>query len=82
MITYEMASKWAEDLHLDYVPSGFNTRFSFEKGMVGVFEFKEFAEEVAKTYIVKDAWGVERDIRDYDVVLTTNMAKFWGAYPS
>ena len=24
MITYEMASKWAEDLHLDYVPSGFN----------------------------------------------------------
>ena len=82
MITYEMASKWAEDLHLDYVPSGFNTRFSFEKGMVGVFEFKEFAEEVAKTYIVKDAWGVERDIRDYDVVLTTNMAKLWGAYPS
>ena len=82
MITYEMAKQWAKDLHLDYVPSGFNTRFAFEKGMLGVFEFKEFAEEVAGTYIVKDAWGVERDIRDYDVVLTDNMFKIHKAYTS
>ena len=82
MISYEMAKKWAEDLYLDYVPSGFNTRFSFEKGMVGVFPFIEFAEEIAKSYIVKDAWGIERDIRDFDVILTTNMAKLWASYES
>ena len=33
-------------------------------------------------YIVKDAWGTERDLRDYDVILTTNMVKLWKAYKS
>ena len=82
MISYEMAKQWANDLKLDYVPSGFNTRFSFEKGMVGVFPYNEFAEEIANSCIVKDAWGIDRNIKEYDVILTTNMVKLWNAYES
>lgn len=82
MITPEMASIWAKDLQLDYRPSGFNTRFSFCKGMVLTFPFHEFADEVAKTNIVIDAWGHEQNIKEIDVVLTTNMLKLWNAYSS
>lgn len=80
MISPRMSKVWAEDLGLDYLPSGFNTRFSFCKGMVCTFPFIEFAEEIAGTYIVKDAWGNEKDIREIDVILTTNMLKLWNAY--
>ena len=82
MITPEMSKIWAEDLRLDYLPSGFNTRFSFCKGMVLTFPFHEFADEVAKTDIVIDAWGNEKNIKEIDVVLTTNMLKLWNAYSS
>ena len=82
MITPEMARIWANDMHLDYLPSGFNTRFSFCKGMVLTFPFYEFADEIAKTDIVVDAWGNEQNIKEIDVVLTTNMLKLWNAYSS
>ena len=71
------------DLHLGYAPSGVNTRYAFNKGMICTFDFLEFAEkEMNGKYIVKDAWGVERDLRDYNVILTTNMVKLWKAYKS
>ena len=82
LILPELAEKWAEALKLDYVPSGFNTRFSWEKGMVFQFDFLEFAEEVAHSYKVRDVWGTERDVRDVDLVLTTSMLKLWDSYSS
>lgn len=92
MIRKDLADKWAIDLGLYklnkneekiplYTPSGFNTRYSFNKGMVFTFPFDEFASEI-ESYIVKDAWGKEVDIRDVDLVLTTNMLKLWQAYKS
>lgn len=90
IIVPELAEQWAIDLGLyhevdgikvaDYIPSGFNTRFSFEKGMLGVFPLLDFGEEIAKNYFVKDAWGNEVDIRNVQVVLTTNMLKLWDCY--
>lgn len=77
-----LAERWAEEIRLGYTPSGVNTRFSFEKGMVFTFDFREFAEKVAGTYLVKDAWGVERDVRDVELILTTSMVKLWDSYPS
>ena len=77
-----LAERWAGELGLDYVPSGVNTRFSFEKGMVFTFDFREFAEQVAGSYLVKDAWGTERDVRDAELILTTSMVKLWDSYPS
>ena len=80
-ISPEMSAKWAEVLKEGNEPlSGFNTRCAFLKGMVFTVDFKQFAEEVAHTYIIKDAWGDERDIRDADVILTVSMLKLWNSY--
>ena len=81
LISPEMSAKWAEALNEGCEPlSGFNTRCAFLKGMVFTVDFKQFAEEVAGTYIIKDAWGDERDIRDADVILSVSMLKLWNSY--
>ena len=77
-----LAERWSHDLALDYVTSGGNVRFSFTKGMVYTFDFVEFAEKVAGTYIVKDAWGHDVDVRDVELILTTSMTKLWDSYSS
>lgn len=77
-----LAQRWSEELGLDYVVSGVNTRFSFEKGMVFTFDFIDFADKVANNYIVKDAWGNEIDVRDVELILTTSMVKLWDSYES
>jgi hypothetical protein len=83
LISPEMSAKWASELNEGDEPlSGFNTRCSFLKGMVYTIDFKKFAEEVAHTYIIKDAWGQERDVRDADVILTVSMLKLWNSYES
>ena len=80
-ISPEMSARWAEALNEGSEPlSGFNTRCAFLKGMVFTVDFKQFAEEIAGTYIVKDAWGDERDVRDADVILTISMLKLWNSY--
>ena len=80
-ISPEMSAKWSEALNEGAEPlSGFNTRCAFLKGMVFTIDFKQFAEEIAGTYIIKDAWGDERDVRDADVILTVSMLKLWNSY--
>lgn len=77
-----LAERWSQELRLDYVASGMNTRFSWEKGMVFCFDFQAFSEKVAGKYIVKDAWGNEVDIRNVELILTTSMVKLWTCYES
>lgn len=61
--------------------SGVNTRYAWTKGMLFTFDFVEFAKRVNhENYMVLDAWGDWRDVRDYDVVLTTSMVKLWNSY--
>lgn len=63
--------------------SGINTRYAWTKGMLFTFDFVEFARRVNnETYIVQDAWGEWRDVRDYDVILTVSMVKLWDSYHS
>jgi hypothetical protein len=82
-VTPEMSAKWAQELNEGDEPlSGVNTRCSFLKGMLFTIPFVEFAEEVARTYKIIDAWGVERDIRDADAIITVSMLKLWDSYPS
>lgn len=81
MISPKMSEIWARDMNLDYLPSGFNTRFAYEKGMLVTFPFLEFAEDINR-FMVEDCWGAKRDIREVDVILTTNMVKLWSAYDS
>lgn len=77
-----LAERWGEELGLDYLVSGVNTRFSWEKGMVFTFDFIDFAEKIACKYIVKDAWGNDVDIRNVELILTTSMLKLWDSYSS
>lgn len=77
-----LAERWSVELGLDYLVSGVNTRFSFEKGMVFTFDFLDFAENVAGEYVVKDAWGDDVDVRDVEIILTTSMVKLWDSYDS
>lgn len=77
-----LSKKWSDELGLDYLVSGVNTRFSWEKGMVFTFDFIDFAEKVAGSYIVKDAWGNEVDVRNVELILTTSMLKLWDSYKS
>lgn len=82
LILPSLAKRWSEELGLDYVASGMNTRFSFEKGMVFTFNFMEFADKIAQSYLVKDAWGDIVDIRKVEMILTTSMVKLWDSYKS
>lgn len=77
-----LAERWSQELNLDYIVSGVNTRFSFEKGMVYTFDFLEFGGRVAHNYMVKDAWGNEVDISKVELILTTSMVKLWDSYDS
>jgi len=77
-----LAERWSAELGLDYLVSGVNTRNSFEKGMVFTFDFVDFAEKIAGTYLVKDAWGNEVDVRNAELILTTSMVKLWDSYES
>lgn len=82
MMLPSLAERWSRELGLDYVMSGCNSRAAFEKGMTFVFDFVDFAEKVAGTYLVKDAWGNEVDVRNVELVLTTSMLKLWDSYES
>lgn len=77
-----LARRWGEELGLDYLPSGLNTRYAWEKGMVFSFDFLEFAESVAKEYMVQDVWGDWVDVREVELILTTSMVKLWDSYGS
>ena len=63
--------------------SGINTRYAWTKGMLFTFDFVEFAKRVNNgNYMIQDAWGEWRDVRNYDVILTTSMVKLWDSYDS
>lgn len=82
LITPELSKKWTSELKESYIASGFCIRNSFCKGMVFTFDIHDFAKNVAKTNMVKDAWGTERDISNVQLVLTTSMLKLWDSYSS
>ena len=62
--------------------AGMNTRYAWTKGMCYTFDFVDFAENVAHSYNIVDAWGDVRDVRDADVILTVSMLKLWDSYSS
>lgn len=75
-----LAERWSKELKLDYIVSGVNTRFSWEKGMIFCFDFIDFADNVAHSHMVTDAWGNRVDISTVELILTTSMLKLWKCY--
>ena len=85
IISPKLSSRWFKEINNDdseedYIPSGFCIRNSFCKGMVFSFDLHFFSENIAKKYMVKDAWNDDRDIRDIELVLSTSMLKLWDSY--
>lgn len=62
--------------------AGMNIRYAWTKGMLYTFDFLEFAKQVAGTFEIVDVWGVSRDIRQAEVILTESMLKLWSSYES
>ena len=82
LITPEMATLWAEDMHLKYIPCSFIIRTAFVKGNLVTFDFREYAKEHGITTI-KDRYGTEYNIEDIDVLLSESqfkMAKFYSSW--
>lgn len=77
-----LAARWSEELGLHYIVSAVNTRLSFEKGVCFTFDFLDFADNVAGTRIIKDAWGNDIDLSHVELILTTSMLKLWDSYDS
>lgn len=84
MMLPTLSKRWNGELggNPEEVLSGINSRCAWTKGMIFTFDFIDFAEKIAGTYIIKDAWGYERDIRDAELILTTSMLKLWDSYDS
>jgi hypothetical protein len=77
-----LAERWSKELGLNYTMCGANCRMSFTKGMMFTFDFREFAGKVADTYIIKDVWGNDVDVRNVELILTESMVKLWDSYKS
>lgn len=84
LMSPQIAAQWAKDLHEGEEPlSGVNTRYAFTKGMLICMDFLDFSEKIAGgNYIITDAWGDKRDLRNVDAILTTSMVKLWDSYDS
>ena len=84
MICPELSLAWGKEIDKDCngIASGFCLRNSFCKGMVFSFDYTDHAYHFAESYIVKDIWGKERDIRNVQLVLTASMLKLWDSYKS
>jgi hypothetical protein len=80
LITPKLAKKWSKELELDYTFSCAVIRAPFTKGLVAVFDFHDFATNVAKKYSFTDIYGEEKDIRNYDLIISESMFKLWDAY--
>jgi hypothetical protein len=82
LISPEMSEVWANELGLGYIPSSYIIRAPYTKGQLITFSIHEFAEKIAKKKTFMDIYGVERNIDDYDVLISASMFKLWDSYKS
>ena len=79
-----LARRWNAELggDPDEALSGVNLRgLPWTKGMVFPFDFIDFGTKIAnENYMIKDAWGDWRDVREAELILTTSMLKLWDSY--
>lgn len=89
LISYRMASKWANELGLDYVPAQWCVRQSFCKGMLNTFPIHEFCEtknegnyKIKTSYSDSNGNPVLADLTEIDVILTESQLKLWDSWGS
>lgn len=80
LISPRLAQQWSKELGLDYTFSCAIIRAPFTKGLVTVFDFHKFAQEIAHKNNIIDIYGDERDISDIDLIISESMFKLYNAY--
>ena len=80
LISPRLAKKWSDELELGYTFSCAIIRAPFLKGLVVTFDTDLFATQIAKKYNFTDIYGIERDIRDYDLIISESMFKLKDSY--
>lgn len=91
MMLPSLAKRWNGELTGDYEHEigGCNLRCSWTKGMTFPFDYIRFAEEVIgasednqEKYFIEDVWGVKRDVRDSELIITESQLKLTKSYKS
>jgi len=89
LISVEQATKWAEELGLDYIPSQWCVRQNYLKGMLTTFDIKSFfKKENNGNFIVNTSYLNEKgeqkvtDLRNTDVIISESMFKLWNHWDS
>lgn len=91
MMLPSLARRWNGELTGDYEHEigGCNLRCSWTKGMTFPFDYIRFAEEVMgasednpEKYLIEDIWGVKRDVRDSELIITESQLKLTKSYKS
>ena len=84
MMLPSLSKRWNGELEGDYehTISGCNLRCAWTKGMTFTFDYIEWAEKNIGSYIIKDVWGHERDLRESELILTESQLKLWSHYDS
>lgn len=84
MMMPSLSMRWNGELNGDYdhTVAGVNLRCAWTKGMTFTFDYIEWAEKNIGSYIVKDVWGHERDIRESELIVTESQLKLWSCYDS
>ena len=91
MMLPSLARRWNGELTGDYEHEigGCNLRCSWTKGMTFPFDYIRFAEEVMgasednpEKYLIEDVWGVKRDVRDSELIITESQLKLTKSYKS
>lgn len=82
MMLPSLSKRWNGELggNPEEVLSGCNLRCAWTKGMTFTFDYIEWAEKNVGSYIVQDVWGVERDVRESELIVTESQLKLWNCY--
>lgn len=80
LISPRLAEQWSKELEMDYIFSNAVIRAPFLKGLITVFDMEMFANLIAKKYTFTDIYGIERDIREVDLIISESMFKLANAY--
>lgn len=89
IISIEMATQWAKEMGLDYVPSQWCIRQNYTKGMLTTFDIKAFCKEInAENYMIQTSYKDElgnykmADLNNIDVILSESQFKLWDSFSS
>lgn len=84
MMLPSLSRRWNGELggNSEETLSGCNLRCAWTKGMTFTFDYIEWAEKNVGSYIVKDVWGVDRDVRESELIITESQLKLWNCYDS